>query len=100
EPIGAGPAGRHPPSEPTRRSLRMQDLASPPLTTDDPAPPVRLLVADDDPLARSLLASCAREIAGEIVVLEAEDGAEAVQLGLQQRPAVALLDVNMPRLDG
>ena len=78
----------------------MQDLASPPLTTDDTAPPIRLLVADDDPLARSLLASCAREIAGEIVVLEAEDGAEAVQLGLQQRPAVALLDVNMPRLDG
>lgn len=61
---------------------------------------VQLLVADDDPLERSLLAYCAREALGEIVVLEAEDGAEAVQLGLQQRPEIALLDVNMPRLGG
>lgn len=66
----------------------------------DPEPPLRLLVADDDPLARSLLASRACEIAAEIAVIEAEDGAEAVQLGLQQRPEIALLDVNMPRLGG
>ena len=62
--------------------------------------PVRVLVADDDGPSRSLLAATARDVVGEIVVLEAEDGAEAVQVGLQQRPAVALLDVNMPRLDG
>jgi CheY-like chemotaxis protein len=62
--------------------------------------PIRLLVADDDEPARSLLAACAREIAGEIAILEAEDGAEAVQLGLQERPEIALLDVNMPRLGG
>lgn len=61
---------------------------------------VRLLVADDDRLERSLLAFCARETLGEIVVFEAEDGAEAVQLGLQQRPEIALLDINMPRLGG
>jgi CheY-like chemotaxis protein len=61
---------------------------------------IRLLVADDDRAARALLAACAREIAGEIAVLEAEDGAEAVQLGLQERPEIALLDVNMPRLGG
>jgi CheY-like chemotaxis protein len=67
---------------------------------DDREPVLRLLVADDDPLARSLLAACARECVGEIAVLEAEDGAEAVQLGLQKRPEIALLDVNMPRLGG
>jgi len=78
----------------------MQDLVPPPLTTDDTAPPIRLLVADDDPPARSRRASGAREVAGEIAVLEAEDGAEAVQLSLQERPEIALLDVNMPRLGG
>lgn len=67
---------------------------------DQVAPPVRLLVADDDAPARTLLAACAREVAGEIAVLEAEDGAEAIQLGLQERPEIALLDVNMPRLGG
>jgi CheY-like chemotaxis protein len=60
----------------------------------------RLLVADDDGATRSLLASAAGQVVGELVVLEAADGAEAIQLGLQQRPAVALLDVNMPRLGG
>ena len=63
-------------------------------------PRVRILVADDDRLERSLLAFCARETLGEIVVLEAEDGAEAIQLGLQQHPEIALLDVDMPRVGG
>jgi CheY-like chemotaxis protein len=76
------------------------ELVPTPQTIDDRETVLRLLVADDDPLARSLLASCAREWVGEIAVLEAEDGAEAVQLGLQKRPEIALLDVNMPRLGG
>lgn len=59
-----------------------------------------LLIADDDRRARSLLASSVRRVLGEVVVLEAADGSEAVQLGVQQRPVIALLDVNMPRLGG
>ena len=62
--------------------------------------PIRLLVADDDTTARSLLVASTRELAGEIAVLEAEDGAAAVQLGLQERPESALLDVSRPRLGG
>jgi CheY-like chemotaxis protein len=61
---------------------------------------VQLLVADDDSLARSQLAVSVREGVGEIIVLEAADGAEAVQLGLQRQPEIALLDINMPRLGG
>jgi CheY-like chemotaxis protein len=63
-------------------------------------PQIQFLVADDDRLERSLLAACARDIVAEIVVLEAEDGAEAIQLGLQRGPEIALLDINMPRLGG
>jgi CheY-like chemotaxis protein len=67
---------------------------------DEDDPRVRLLIADDDRAARSLLASCARDALGEILVFEAVDGAEAVRLGLQQSPEIALLDINMPRLGG
>ena len=63
-------------------------------------PEIRLLLADDDAPMRSLLASCAREAVEAITVLEAKDGAEAIQIGLQQRPQLALLDINMPRLGG
>ena len=78
----------------------MENAVALPLTSDVRNPPVRLLVADDDPPSRSLLALHVRESVGEIVVLEADDGAEAIQLGLQQSPEIALLDVNMPRLGG
>jgi CheY-like chemotaxis protein len=61
---------------------------------------VKLLLADDDARIRSLLASRARDTVEAIAVLEAEDGAEAVRLGLRQQPQIALLDVNMPRLGG
>jgi len=66
----------------------------------DRRPRVQLLVADDDAGLRSLLAARACEVVDALVVLEAGDGAEAIQLGLQLKPQVALLDVNMPRLDG
>lgn len=67
---------------------------------DEREPRVRLLIADDDRAARSLLASSVCDVVGEIVVFEADDGAEAIRLGLQQSPEIALLDINMPRLGG
>lgn len=70
------------------------------LLVDASEPRVRLLIADADRPARSVLGSRAREVVGDIVVLEAEDGAEAIQLGMQQSPEIALLDINMPRLGG
>ena len=68
--------------------------------SDEHKPRVQLLVAADDFPARSQLVSFARDAVGEIAVFEAEDGAEAIQLGLQRRPDIALLDVDMPRLGG
>jgi len=82
-------------------SVPMEDLAVlSHSSSPEHGPLVRLLLADDDAQMRSLLASCARGRVGAIVVLEAEDGAEAVQLGLQQRPQIALLDINMQKLGG
>ena len=59
-----------------------------------------LLLADDEPGLRALLATRAGLAVGGLRVLEAEDGAQAVQVGLQERPGLALFDVQMPRLGG
>jgi CheY-like chemotaxis protein len=63
-------------------------------------PRVQLLLADDDAQLRTLVAAWARNTVAALAVLEAEDGAEAIQLGLQRTPQIALIDVNMPRLGG
>ena len=61
--------------------------------------PLRVLVADDDPLARRMIKAALRD-EGMVVVAEARDGREAVELGLYYRPDVIVMDVVMPRLDG
>ena len=61
---------------------------------------MRILIADDEASFRSLLAMKLRNSIAGVEVIEAIDGAEAVQLGLQQHPRIALLDVSMPRLGG
>jgi len=58
----------------------------------------RILIADDDPVQRAVL--------GEYLslsgygVLEAEDGAQAIDVMAQEQPDLVLLDVHMPVMDG
>lgn len=60
---------------------------------------LRLLLADDHPLIRQgLRATLADQ--GFQVVAEAEDGPTAVELTLEHRPDVVVMDVGMPGLDG
>jgi CheY-like chemotaxis protein len=63
-------------------------------------PAIELLVADDDAGFRSMVAALASARVDPLVVHEAADGAEAVEIGRARRPQVAFLDVAMPRLDG
>jgi CheY-like chemotaxis protein len=71
------------------------------LSADMPSPTgIRLLVADDDDRVRLLIASLLRQVSGISSVLEAKDGAEAVQIGRDCRVHVAVLDLNMPHIDG
>ena len=60
----------------------------------------RLLVADDDPRVRTMFATLLRATAGVLSVIEAENGADAVELARTQRLDIAVLDLNMPGLDG
>jgi len=65
---------------------------------DENADHALVLVADDDPLIRELV-SRILEDAGYRVVM-AEDGAQALEVIRAHRPAVAIIDVMMPQLDG
>src|SRR5688572_15117267 len=65
-----------------------------------PASGVRLLLADDDAGVRELFATLLRATPGVGSVVEAEDGADALVLARGGRVDVAVLDMNMPRLDG
>lgn len=60
---------------------------------------LRLLLADDHPLIREgLRASLADQ--GFTVVAEADSGQSAVDLTIEHRPDVVVLDIGMPDLDG
>ncbi len=61
--------------------------------------PMRVIVADDDPFARRMIKESLQR-AGVIIVAEAPDGRQAVELTLFYRPDVVLMDVVMPEVDG
>ena len=62
---------------------------------------IRVLIVDDDPLFRlGVAAALASEDELEFIVSEAGDGEAARALIAAEQPAVVLLDLNMPRLDG
>jgi DNA-binding NarL/FixJ family response regulator len=61
--------------------------------------PMRVIVVDDDPFARRMIKEALRR-AGVIVIAEAHDGRQAVELALFYRPDVILMDVVMPEMDG
>jgi CheY-like chemotaxis protein len=58
----------------------------------------RILVADDDPFIRRLVAFTLKKRRYEI--LEAEDGMAALNLARQEKPDLAVLDVLMPEMTG
>ncbi|GAC1385181.1 MAG: response regulator transcription factor [Marmoricola sp.] len=61
---------------------------------------IRVLLVDDDPMARKGLGLILGGCADIEVVGEAEDGAAAVELVAETQPDVVLMDIRMPVLDG
>ena len=57
----------------------------------------RVLVVDDDPTVHNLIAGLLRKFYD---VVTAASGEEALTLAAQQPPAVVLLDIMMPGIDG
>ncbi|MFJ3233549.1 response regulator [Streptomyces sp. NPDC086787] len=65
-----------------------------------PAAPLRLVVADDNPVVRAGLTALLSGRADITVVAQATNGREACEAALRHAPDVVLLDVRMPDVDG
>jgi CheY-like chemotaxis protein len=59
----------------------------------------KVLIVDDDPFIRKLIATTLEDVAG-FDLIQASDGAEAVDISAREHPELVFLDIDMPRLDG
>jgi DNA-binding response OmpR family regulator len=59
---------------------------------------ITVLVADDEPSLRAMVAECVRDLGGRTI--EARDGLEAWELTRREQPDVVVLDVMMPGMSG
>jgi len=62
--------------------------------------PLRIVIVDDEPLARAVVREYAGEDASMAIVAECGNGFEAVKAVSELKPDLVLLDVQMPKLDG
>jgi two-component system, NarL family, nitrate/nitrite response regulator NarL len=62
--------------------------------------PYRVLIADDHPLAREGIRSILEQDQSFLIVGEATNGYEAIDLCEKLQPDLLLLDINMPKLSG
>lgn len=62
---------------------------------------MKIMVADDEPIERMVVSKKIRKYFGDqVTVLEAENGREAISLYEQEKYQIALLDIQMPGIDG
>ena len=59
----------------------------------------KVLVVDDEAHIRKFVTLMIRSL-GQVAVLEAPNGQEALKIYEREKPLLVLLDVNMPRVDG
>src|SRR5262249_30031428 len=62
--------------------------------------PIRILIVDDEPLARQRIRKLLEDEPDVEVVGECSDGEKAVATILELKPDLLFLDVQMPALDG
>ena len=70
------------------------------MSTEHPAEPVSVIVADDQSAVREGLVLLLGTLPGIVVAAQAADGDAAVDLVATAKPQVVLMDLNMPGSDG
>ena len=68
--------------------------------SDQPAPDTTVVIADDHPIVRQGVRNLLQSMPRFVVVGEAADGLEAVDVVLAARPDIVVMDLSMPKLDG
>lgn len=63
-------------------------------------PPVRLLIAEDDPVMQLGLSELFEDSPRYKIVAQVTDGYAAVNLALQLKPNIIIMDIGLPKLDG
>jgi CheY-like chemotaxis protein len=58
-----------------------------------------VLIVDDDPFIRKLVATTLEDVAG-FELAEAADGREALEVASREPPQLVFLDIDMPEIDG
>jgi len=61
---------------------------------------MNVILIDDEPLARSIVAEYLRDFADLTVVQECNDGFEGVKAIAQHKPDLIFLDIQMPKING
>ena len=61
--------------------------------------PLRIVIADDEPIIRMDLRRTLENM-GHVVVGEAGDGQQALEITRELKPDIAILDIKMPTMDG
>ena len=61
---------------------------------------MKILIVDDEPLARQRLSSLIQNLDGYTICGEAANGGEALQQAQTHKPDIILLDIRMPGIDG
>jgi two-component system NarL family response regulator len=80
--------------------VRNIDIEEQSIGNPQTALPLTVLVADDHPMVREGLAAVINRQSDMEVIAEASNGREAVEKFLALRPAIALVDLRMPLMDG
>lgn len=65
-----------------------------------PQQPLRIMVVDDHPIVREGIVGALESMAGVVVVAQAGDGEQALELAASTSPNLVLMDLQMPRMDG
>jgi two-component system LytT family response regulator len=60
----------------------------------------KIIIIDDEPLARSIVAEYLQDVKDVEIVAECNDGFEGIKAIAQHQPALIFLDIQMPKING